>query len=196
MSISEPIRVLIVDEQQKIGDVKINKYLIYELFNLFIRLTKELHLCHVFAVSSDSLFIERVYSEAMLEGRCRYLLVDDFNCEDATVFLGGHGFTDNEKAMAWEYCGGKPVCLIELINTEDNRENRAKEMLKIRKGQVEEIVYSLEAKDKKMFDGVMGVLSEFSGAETIKYKYLSAEIKFLVRKNPHSAYFDIIYPYI
>ena len=27
----------------------------------FIRLTKELHLCHVFAVSSDSLFIENVY---------------------------------------------------------------------------------------------------------------------------------------
>ena len=81
------VPVLIVDEIQKIGDVKIDTSLIYELFNLFIRLTKELHLCHVFAVSSDSLFIERVYSEAMLEGRCRYLLVNDFDEGTTKEFL-------------------------------------------------------------------------------------------------------------
>ena len=40
----------------------------------------------VFAVSSDSLFIEKIYSDAMLEGRCDYLLVDDFDYEE-TIFL-------------------------------------------------------------------------------------------------------------
>ncbi|MEA3324036.1 MAG: ATP-binding protein, partial [Euryarchaeota archaeon] len=110
------VPVLIVDELQKIGDVKINTHLIYELFNLFIRLTKELHLCHVFAVSSDSLFIEQVYSEAMLSGRSDYLLVDDFDYEQTMDFLDGYGFMDGEKMMAWDYCGGKPVCLVELIN--------------------------------------------------------------------------------
>ncbi|HID27475.1 MAG TPA: ATP-binding protein, partial [Methanosarcinales archaeon] len=144
---------------------------------------KELHLAHVFVITSDSLFIEKVYSEAMLQERCRYLQVDDFDEETTTAFLEGHGFTDDEKTMAWEYCGGKPVCLVELINTEDNREGKAKELLKIRKGQIEEVVYSLEVKDKKMFDAVMGVLSEFIGKEKIRYKYLSDEIKFLVRKN-------------
>ena len=59
------VLVLIVDELQKIGDVRINAHLIYELFNLFIRLTKELHLCHVFAVTLDSLFVGQVCSEAM-----------------------------------------------------------------------------------------------------------------------------------
>jgi len=46
--------ILIIDELQVIGDLKIDGMLMYKLFNFFIRLTKELHLCHVFAVSSDS----------------------------------------------------------------------------------------------------------------------------------------------
>jgi len=177
------VPVLIVDELQKMGDVRINTHLIYELFNLFIRLTKELHRCHVFAVTSDSLFIEQVYSEAMLEGRCRYLLVDDFDYETTAAFLDGHDFTDDERTIAWEYCGGKPVCLLELINAKDNRKGKAEEMFKIRKGQIEEIIYSLEANDKKMFDAVMDILSEFIVDENTAYKYLSDEIKFLVRKN-------------
>ena len=177
------VPVLIVDELQKIGDVRINTHLIYELFNLFIRLTKELHLCHVFAVTSDSLFIEQVYSEAMLEGRCRYLLVDDFDYETTAAFLDGYDFTEEERTIAWDYCGGKPVCLLELMNAKDNLKGKAEEMFKIRRGQIEEIIYSLEANDKKMFDAVMGILSEFIVNEKTVYKYLSDEIKFLVRKN-------------
>ena len=55
--------ILIIDELQKIGDVKIDGLLIYELFNFFIGLTKEAHLTHVFAITSDSLFIEKVFNE-------------------------------------------------------------------------------------------------------------------------------------
>ena len=128
--------VLILDELQKIGDVKANGSLIYELFNFFIDLTKELHLCHVFAATSDSIFLERVYSEAMLKGRCRYLLVDDFDYEATAAFLKGHSFTDEDTRVAWEYCGGKPVCLVELINSR-NREEKAKEMFTFRIGELE-----------------------------------------------------------
>jgi len=175
--------VLILDELQKIGDVKVNGFLIYELFNFFIDLTKEKHLAHVFVMTSDSLFIEQIYSEAMLEDRCRYLLVDDFDEETTTAFLEEYGFSDDEMAVAWDCCGGKPICLVELVNAHDDRKGKAEEMLKIRKGQIEEIVYSLEARDKEMFDTVMGVLSEFIGGDKVGYKYISDEIKFLVGKN-------------
>ncbi len=175
--------ILIIDELQVVGDIKIDGLLMYKLFNFFIRLTKELHLCHVFAATSDSLFIEQVYSAAMLEGRCRYLLVDDFDDETTAAFLEEYGFSDDEKAVAWEYCGGKPICLVELVNAQDDRKGKAEEMLKIRKGQIEEVVYSLEARDKEMFDAVMGVLSEFIGKEKVGYKYISDGIKFLVGKN-------------
>jgi len=175
--------ILIIDELQVVGDIKIDGFLMYKLFNFFIRLTKELHLCHVFAATSDSLFIEQVYSEAMLEGRCRYLLVDDFDHETTAAFLEDYGFTDEETAVAWDCCGGKPICLVELVNAKDDRRGKAEEMLKIRRGQIEEIVYSLEARDKEMFDAVMSVLSEFIGMERVGYKYISDEIKFLVGKN-------------
>ncbi|MEA1894263.1 MAG: ATP-binding protein [Euryarchaeota archaeon] len=175
--------ILIIDELQVIGDLKIDGLLIYKLFNFFIRLTKELHLAHIFVITSDSLFIERVYSEAMLEGRCRYLLVDDFDNSTTINFLDKYKFSDMEKEVAWNYCGGKPVCLVELINARENRKRKAEEMLKIRKGQIEEIVYSLEAKDKKMFNAVVEVLSEFKLKEKTGYKYLSDGIKFLVGKN-------------
>ena len=127
--------VLILDELQKIGDVKVNGSLIYELFNFFIDLTKEKHLAHIFVATSDSLFIEQIYSEAMLQGRCRYQLVDDFDRETTATFLKGHGFTDNEVRIAWEYCGGKPVYLIELVNCE-NRDEKAGQLLALRTGEI------------------------------------------------------------
>ncbi len=175
--------VLILDELQKIRDVKVNGPLIYELFNFFIDLTKEKHLAHVFVATSDSLFIESIYSEAILQERCRYLLVDDFDKSTVIHFLDKYKFSDTAKEVAWNCCGGKPVCLVELINTKGNRKGKAEELLKIRKGQIEEVVYSLEAKDKTMFDAVMGVLSEFLVNDKTHYKYLSDEITFLVRKN-------------
>jgi len=79
--------VFIIDELQKIRDVKTDGYLIYDVFNFFVRLTKELHLCHVFALSSDSLFIEKVYHEAILKERCQYVLVDEFDEETTLKFL-------------------------------------------------------------------------------------------------------------
>ncbi|KAF5417077.1 MAG: putative ATP-binding protein [Candidatus Methanogaster sp.] len=142
--------VLVLDELQKIGDVKLNGPLIYELFNFFIDLTKELHLCHVFAATSDSLFIEQVYSQAMLEGRCRYLLVDDFDRETTMNFLDKYNFSDAEKEAAWDFCGGKPVCLVELVNSGD-RGKKACEMFNVTSGRIEtelKVVNELGAKIK------------------------------------------------
>ncbi len=108
--------VLILDELQKIGDVKVNGFLIYELFNFFIDLTKEKHLAHVFVATSDSLFIEQIYNEAMLQGRCDYLLVDDFDYEVTMDFLDSYGWGEHEKEISWNCIGGKPVYLVKLIN--------------------------------------------------------------------------------
>ncbi len=132
--------VLILDELQKIGDVNVNGSLIYELFNFFIDLTKELHLCHVFAVTSDSIFIERVYSEAMLKGRCDYLLVDDFDYEQTMAFLDGYGWGEQEKEIAWYNVGGKPVSLVKLINAKasgKNVEDVISSMFTLQTGEIE-----------------------------------------------------------
>ncbi len=185
--------VLVIDELQVIGDLKVDDLLIYKLFNFFIRLTKELHLAHVFAISSDSLFIEDVHSEAMLEGRCRYLLVDDFDYETTAAFLEKHGFTDDENAIAWEYCGGKPVYLIELMNYE-NREEKAREMLVLRTGEIETILKRInelggeiiieDTKYSVSYEKLVESLKKFVDRETIDMNEVDEISKaFLVKKN-------------
>jgi AAA+ ATPase superfamily predicted ATPase len=133
------VPVVIIDELQVIGDMKINGHLIYKLFNFFVRLTKELHLAHVFVVTSDSLFIEQVCSEAMLSERCKYLLADDFDYETTMAFLDRYGFDIHEKEIAWQYVGGKPVSLVRLINekrSEKKIEDVVGSMLKLRTGEI------------------------------------------------------------
>jgi AAA+ ATPase superfamily predicted ATPase len=195
--------VLIIDELQKIGDVNMNGTLIYELFNFFIDLTKELHLAHVFAISSDSLFIEEVHSEAMLEGRCRYLLVDDFDCETTMDFLNKYGFGNEEKELTWDYCGGKPVCLVELANANycggkpvclvelanakingKDVENEAKKFLKIRTSQIlsifDEIALGkIEYSEKDLIDE----FKNFEKEELVQYDKVNKEKIFLVERN-------------
>ena len=185
--------VLIIDELQVIGDLKVDDFLIYKLFNFFIRLTKEMHLAHVFAVTSDSLFIERVYSEAMLEGRCRYLLVDDFDRETTAAFLEEHGFTDDEKSVAWEYFGGKPVYLIELANYE-KKVAKAEELLMLRTGEIETTLKRInelggeilieKIKYSVSYERLVGALKKFVDRETIDMNEVDEISKaFLVKKN-------------
>jgi AAA+ ATPase superfamily predicted ATPase len=121
--------ILIIDELQKIGDLKINGFLIYELFNYFIDLTKERHLCHVFCLSSDSLFIEKVYNEAMLDGRVDYILVDDFDKQTALKFIDflakevlNKRLSDDDKELIYSYVGGKPVDIIYIIENLKHKE--------------------------------------------------------------------------
>jgi len=185
--------VLVIDELQVIGDLKVDELLIYKLFNFFVRLTKELHLTHIFVVSSDSLFIEEVYSEAMLEGRCRYLLVDDFDRETTSAFLKKHGFTDDENAIAWEYCGGKPVYLVELMNYQ-NRKKKLKEMLLFRTGEIETILKRINELGGEIviedtnynvnYEKLVEALKKFVDRETIDMNEVDEISKtFLVKKN-------------
>ena len=134
--------VLIIDELQVIGDLKVDGFLIYKLFNFFVRLTKEKHIAHVFVATSDSLFLDQVYTEAMLSGRCRYLLVDDFDYETTAAFLEKYGFTDDLKSATWEYCGGKPVYLLELIHADD-RGREIDRLLRMQAGELKTFLKTL-----------------------------------------------------
>ena len=178
--------VLIIDELQKIGDLKINGYLIYELFNFFIDLTKEKHLCHVLCLSSDSLFIERVYNEGMLKDRCKYYLVDDFDYETTKAFLKKHNFNDEEIEIVWHYFGGKPIKLIEVVQEkllgEDIKEF-CKKSLRLRKRQLKDLLYSLEDKNKDLFEGVIKLFENFKNRDEIFYEKITDEIVWTVKKN-------------
>jgi len=184
--------VFVIDELQVIGDLKVDGFLIYKLFNFFIRLTKELHLAHVFVMTSDSLFLEQVYSEAMLQGRSRHLLVDDFDERATMDFLDRYNFSDEEKSVAWNYCGGKPVCLIELVNYE-NREEKSQEMLVLRTGEINQRIKVLKIVKKKIlfedeevelkYENIIKILDRFSDEGSYTYEMITPEITYLVKEN-------------
>ena len=188
--------ILIIEELQVIGDLKIDGFLIYKLFNFFIRLTKELHLAHVFVITSDSLFIEQVYSEAMLEERCRYLLVDDFDRETTAEFLERYGFTDDEAGVAWEYCGGKPVCLVELINRKfggGDVKEKCEDALKIRVSQIRDLLDLLgyvkpqvmlgEEKYNVEREHVVEIMKTLVDRDVVSFEGYRPEKQFMIKKN-------------
>jgi AAA+ ATPase superfamily predicted ATPase len=178
------VPVLIIDELQVIGDLKIDELLIYKLFNFFVRLTKELHLAHVFVVTSDSLFLEQVYSEAMLEGRCRYLLVDDFDRETTSRFMSEHGLSDRERETAWDYCGGKPVCPIELVNTKLSGGDVVTKAERMLEEEVSRIIFLL-ARNKEKKSDIVDILSIVASDCGVKYSdSINLDLmSFLVKQN-------------
>jgi len=148
LKISETkIPILIIDELQVIGDLEINGKAIYKLFNFFIRLTKELHICPVFALSSDSLFIERVYNEAILKDRCRYLLIDNFDEETTKKFLKKHNFSEEEQENVYNNTGGKPAHLLRIIDAKNRGGDVITEteaMLESRKKEIKDTIRKLK----------------------------------------------------
>ena len=133
----ERVPVFVFDEMQSVKDVinSAGRPVISELFNFLVRLTKETHLCHCLCATSDCLFIEDVYSNARLEGRAEYILVDDLGKEDALEVYEEFGFI--EKDLVWEYIGGKFGDMIKLFERKKRGEEESKAlsgMLKDEKG--------------------------------------------------------------
>lgn len=109
------IPVFVLDEMQSIKEVinAAGRPVIQELFNFLVGMTKETHLCHCLCATSDCLFIEDVYSNARLEGRAEYILVDDLEKEEAFRVYEEFGFKD--KGLVWDYIGGKFGDIIKLF---------------------------------------------------------------------------------
>ncbi|XRP97086.1 ATP-binding protein [Methanocaldococcus sp. 16A] len=184
--------ILIIDELQVIGDLKINGFLIYKLFNFFVRLTKELHVAYVFCLSSDSLFIERVYNEAMLEGRAKYVLVDDFSKDKALKFMdflakeNNINLTNEDKELIYSYVGGKAKDIKYVV--EERKFKELKEILDLMlKEEIQKLKYFLEdvkEEDEELYKKVVDNLSLFKKEYKIEDIKIPKKIReFLIKRN-------------
>ena len=81
--------IIIIDELQALTDIYMNgqRELLKELFNFFVAMTKESHLCHVIISSSDGYFIERIYSDSRLVKTSQFYEVDYLPKEDIVYWL-------------------------------------------------------------------------------------------------------------
>jgi len=186
--------VLIFDELQMIKDVVLNgqKYLLKELFQFLVSLTKEQHLCHVFCLSSDSLFIEYVYNTGELEGRAKYLLVDDFDKETALKFIdflaikNSINLTNDDKELIYNYVGGKAKDIKYVV--EESKFKDLREILEELLGdEVQKLKYFLddvEEEDKEFYKEIINALRIFKENYEIEDIKIPKKIRvFLVKKN-------------
>jgi hypothetical protein len=109
--------VIIIDELQALEDIYINgqRDLLKELFNFFVALTKESHLCHVIIASSDGYFMSRIYNDSKLTKTSDFFEINYLSQQDIRYWLthlelesGITAFTltDEQIEIIWKYLGG------------------------------------------------------------------------------------------
>jgi len=93
--------VIIIDELQALEGIYLNgqRELLKELFNFFVAMTKESHLCHVIIASSDGYFVERVYNDSKLKKTSKFLEVDYLSRDDVQFWL--HDLRGQSKIKAF-----------------------------------------------------------------------------------------------
>jgi len=152
--------VIVFDELQKLREVYMNggnqKPLVKELFNFFVRLTKVLHLTHVIVMSSDTFFIEEVYSDSALKNTSRYYLVDFFDDETAYSILVNEGIDEKTAKEIVDKAGGVPWILEEIVESDEPIQT-LKELYKETKAKLENFLleYAREEEAKKVLNEIL-----------------------------------------
>ena len=109
--------VIIIDELQALDEIYFNggRELLNEMFNFFVAMTKESHLCHVIIASSDGYFIERIYQDSKLKKTSRLLEIKYIGYEDVMLWLSNLNayskierfvLSDGQKQAIWDFFGG------------------------------------------------------------------------------------------
>ena len=191
------VPVFILDELQMLKDISLNgnRPLLKSFFQFLVALTKVEHLAHVFCVSSDSLFIEYVYSATELEGRAKYILVDDFKKKEALEFLSflekeilkkENFLSQGEKEKIYDLVGGKPVYLVSIINDLKTKplDKVLSYFLQDEKQKIKYFLEDIEEKDIKLYKKVIDIFKLFQDKLEIPDSLVKKSLKeFLVNKN-------------
>ncbi len=120
--------MIVIDELQALEGIYMNgqRELIREVFNFFVAITKESHLCHVLISSSDGYFIERIYSDSKLAKTSRFHEIDYLKKKDVFYWLNNlsieSGITeltlsDVQIERIWHYFGGSAWEISSFLST-------------------------------------------------------------------------------
>ena len=116
------IPIMIIDEIQKLRDVYIQngngeRELLKEFLNFCIRLTKEKHLSHVAILTSNTVFIERIYNDAKMKKTSDFMKISHLTKNEVYEWLSeGEKIKDKDIELIWEYLGGCITDIFKVIN--------------------------------------------------------------------------------
>ncbi len=123
-------KIIIVDEIQVLEDIYYNneKELLKEFLNFCVSLTKEMHLAHVVILSSNTIFINRIYNDAKLKVTSSFYKIPHLDYKTILEWLKEEGFTDKDIELIREYLGGC-IPLIQRMMRDKDRFNNLQEYL-------------------------------------------------------------------
>lgn len=110
--------ILILDEVQTLQDIYMNgeikkRHLLTEFFNFLVSLTKETHIAHVVVMTSETLFLEKIYNHSKLAKTSDFYKIDHFAKETVRKWFEHEGIEEEEIfELIWEYFGGAAIDLI------------------------------------------------------------------------------------
>jgi len=112
-------KIIVIDEIQALEEIYVNgeKQLLNEFLNFCVALTKELHLSHVIILSSNTIFINKIYDEAKLKVTSSFYKIDHLNKDVALEYIEYKNKEENlnlDKNLIYEYLGGS-VALISRL---------------------------------------------------------------------------------
>ncbi len=110
--------ILIIDEIQILEDIYFNgeKELLKEFLNFCVRLTKELHISHVVILTSNTIFLNRIYNDSKLKLTSDFKLIGHPKKEIAIKLLKDLEYSDDKIDLALEYYGTTLTLLIKLYS--------------------------------------------------------------------------------
>ena len=137
--------ILILDEVQTLQDIYMNgeikkKHLLTEFLNFLVSLTKETHLAHVVIMTSETLFLEKIYNHSKLAETSDFYKIGHLNYEQVRAWLEHEGIKDEKIVnLIWEYVGGSAHRInnaIRMVRTEENLEDFLINEAKIYRGKI------------------------------------------------------------
>ena len=113
--------ILIIDEIQKLRDVYMEngngeRELLKEFLNFCVRLTKETHLCHVVILTSNTVFVERIYNDAKMKLTGEFKKIEHLKREQVEEWLREEGLRKEEIELVWEYLGGCIPLILKMLS--------------------------------------------------------------------------------
>ncbi|OAG27261.1 ATP-binding protein [Thermodesulfatator autotrophicus] len=113
--------VLIIDEIQILRDLYIRngkgeRELLKKFLNFCVRLTKETHLCHVVILTSNTVFIERIYNDAGLKETSEFKKIEHLKREQVFEWLEIEKIKKEEIELIWEYLGGSIPRILKMLS--------------------------------------------------------------------------------
>jgi len=110
--------IFIIDEIQTLEDIYINgeRLLLNEFLNFCVALTKETHLSHVVILTSNTLFLEKIYNNSKLKKTSDFKLIDHLEYEVVKEWLKIKGFSEEEINLIYDYLGGCAVDIKKMLD--------------------------------------------------------------------------------